>query len=211
MLDCFGIYTALRHVFERFRRVDSSTTRAQDGLGLGLAIASQLVELHGGTISAQSRGEGLGATFTVKLPILTQTNLDSDHANIESQAPSPLTGVRILIVDDNLDSLEFIDFAIKETGASGAAALEVLAQFQPDILVSDIAMPEMDGYELLRRIREQGKAISAIALTAFAKEEDEQKSLNAGFQYHMTKPVEAEKLIAAIANGTLKQTAAKLV
>jgi len=196
----------LPHVFERFRRVDSSTTRAQDGLGLGLAIASQLVELHGGTISAQSRGEGLGATFTVKLPILTQTNLDSDRVNIESQAESALTGVRILVVDDNLDSLEFIAFAIKEAGgeiktvASGLAALEVLAQFQPDVLVSDIAMPEMNGYELLRRIREQGKAISAIALTAFAKEEDEQKSLNAGFQYHMTKPVEAKKLIAAIAN-----------
>lgn len=197
----------LPHVFERFRRVDSSTTRSKDGLGLGLAIASHLVELHGGTISAQSPGEGLGATFTIKLPIFTQTDRGSEPIN-EQIAVFPLAGARILIVDDNPDSLELIAFALTESGAtiesaqSGATALEVLTQFQPDVLVSDIAMPEMDGYELLRRVRElkQGKAIGAIALTAFAKEEDAQKSLDAGFQYHMTKPVEPTNLIIAIAS-----------
>ncbi|WP_052672308.1 GAF domain-containing protein [Aliterella atlantica] len=198
----------LPYVFERFRRADSSTNRAKDGLGLGLAIASHLVELHGGTIFADSPGVGLGAIFTVTLPILTSTNSTITPAELENQMSSPLTGVRILVVDDNFDSLEFIAFTLEEAGStvktaeSGEAALAVLVQFQPDILVSDISMPEMDGYTLLRRIRELtlNRPIGAIAVSAFAKEEDRQKSITAGFQSHITKPVESSELVNAIAS-----------
>jgi PAS domain S-box-containing protein len=198
----------LPHVFDRFRRVDSSTKRATDGLGLGLAIVSQLTRLHGGTISASSPGEGQGATFTVKLPIFEPNNsLLPPQSSQDVMQELPLTDIRILVVDDEFDSLEMIEFALAESGAiikpvsSAAEALASIEQFEPDILLSDIAMPQTDGYTLLSRIRAMKRIgqIPAIALSAFAKEEDTKKSFCAGFQRHLTKPVEPAELVRTIA------------
>ncbi len=196
----------LPHVFDRFRRADSSTERSKDGLGLGLAIVSHLTRLHGGTVSASSPGVGQGATFTVTLPIFQSNSSVEPEHNAETIQQLPLADVRILLVDDEVDSLELVEFALAESGAtvkavsSAAAALEVIEQFKPDILISDIAMPQTDGYTLLNCIRDKKQVgqIPAIALTAFAKEEDIKNSLYAGFQRHLTKPVEPTQLIKAI-------------
>lgn len=197
----------LPHVFDRFRRADSSTERLKDGLGLGLAIVTHLTRLHGGTVSASSPGVGQGATFTVTLPIFESiSSALKSEPNPEITQQLPLADVRLLLVDDEVDSLELVEFALTESGATikavsgAAAALEVIEQFKPDILVSDIAMPQTDGYTLLNCIREKKQVgqIPAIALTAFAKEEDVKNSLYAGFQRHLTKPVEPTELIKAI-------------
>jgi len=197
----------LPHVFDRFRRADSSTERSKDGLGLGLAIVSQLTRLHSGTIAVSSPGVGQGATFTVKLPIFEPTNnVLAPEITQEVTQLLPLKNIRILVVDDEVDSLELTEFALGESGAiikpvsSAAEALASIEQFKPDILISDIAMPQTDGYTLLNRIREMKQVgqIPAIALTAFAKEEDIKKSLHAGFQRHLTKPVEPAELVRAI-------------
>ena len=197
----------LPYVFNRFRRADSSTKRATDGLGLGLAIASQLTRLHGGTISASSPGVGQGATFTVELPIFEPISILQPEINQDVTPILPLKNIRILVVDDEFDSLELIEFSLVESGAiikpvaSATEALEIIEQFKPDILLSDIAMPQADGYTLLGRIREMKQVgqIPAIALTAFAKEEDIKKSLYAGFQRHLTKPITPAELVKAIA------------
>ncbi|HEY9641467.1 MAG TPA: ATP-binding protein, partial [Coleofasciculaceae cyanobacterium] len=195
----------LPYVFDYFYQADSTTTRKFGGLGLGLAIVRQIVELHGGTVTADSLGEGQGATFTVRLP--------SSILSAAAGFPTPglnrvanLAGVRILVVDDDIDSLEFTAFVLKQAGAivttvtSAMKALDLLAQFQPDVLVSDIAMPEMDGYALMRQVQalSWGKNIAAIALTAYAGELDQQQSLAAGFQLHLAKPVEPETVIRAV-------------
>jgi hypothetical protein len=204
----------LPYVFEYFRQADSKTTRAYGGLGLGLAIVRHLVELHGGTVSAESGGEGQGATFTVKLPLLKNSELQLVSAESSPSEPSQqdslLAGVQILHVDDQADVREFFSFALEQYGASvttvesASEALEVLAQFKPDILLSDIGMPIMDGYMLLREIRtwspEQGGQIPAIALTAYAGEIDYNQALAAGFQKHVRKPVDPLELATAIAN-----------
>jgi len=201
----------LPYLFERFRQEDSSTTRAFGGLGLGLAIVRQLVELHGGTVFAASSGEGQGATFVVQLPLLSNTE------PVVGPTPSPnstdLRGVRVLVVDDQPDTRELIDFILEQAGAtvtsvaSAKAALQALAQSKPDVLLSDIGMPEVDGYTLIRTIRalppEQGGQIPAIALTAYAGESDQQQSQQAGFQMHLPKPVEPDTLVAALARLTI--------
>lgn len=193
----------LPHVFDRFSQEDGATTRQFSGLGLGLSIARYLVELHGGTITAESPGEGQGATFIVSLPIIELPVGDSQEAAADSV--STLEGARILVVDDDADAREITAFVLENAGAEVtalASAEEVftaLAQAPFDLLVSDIGMPEVDGYELMRRIRvlppEQGGTIGAIALTAYAGEIDYQQAKQAGFQKHLAKPVEPHHLV----------------
>jgi PAS domain S-box-containing protein len=197
----------LSHVFDYFRQEDGATTRKFGGLGLGLAIVRHLVELHGGTVQAESPGEGQGATFTVRLPLMpTSPQISQDSKPSESALD--LTGIQVLVVDDNIDTREFVAFLIEQYGAnvisvgSAREALVALANSKPDVLLSDIGMPEVDGYMLMRQVRalppEQGGQIPAIALTAYAGEYDQQQALEAGFQQHVPKPVEPEVLIRAI-------------
>jgi PAS domain S-box-containing protein len=205
----------LPKVFERFRQADSTTTRSHNGLGLGLAIVRHLVELHKGKIFAQSLGTGQGATFTVRLPLLQDNrgNRGNREATGEISSPvasTPLSGLRVLVVDDEADTRNFLSFMFEEYGAFATAvasvdeALAVLEQAKPDILISDIGMSEQDGYTLIRKLRslepEKGGCIPAIALTAYTREEDRLKALSAGFQQHLSKPIDPNKLIAAVAN-----------
>ncbi|MBR8834211.1 MAG: PAS domain S-box protein [Stigonema ocellatum SAG 48.90 = DSM 106950] len=207
----------LPYVFDYFRQADSSTTRKFGGLGLGLAIVRQLVELHGGTIQAESPGEGQGATFTAKLPLLNSREVIEQGSrgcveNEESNSSHPkpiLEGLLVLVVDDDADSRDLIAFILEQDGAtvwsvaSAVEALQILARSKPDILVSDIGMPQMDGYMLMRQVRslqpEQGGQIPAIALTAYAGETDNQQILQAGFHKHITKPVDPAELVTVIA------------
>ncbi|BAZ13033.1 multi-sensor hybrid histidine kinase [Calothrix sp. NIES-4071] len=204
----------LPYVFDYFRQADNSTTRKSGGLGLGLAIVRQLVELHHGSVQVYSAGEGQGATFTVKLPayqveqILSESNI-ATASNISIS----LFGVKILVVDDEVDTRELLQLILQQSGATvfvASNAIEVLSiieQVQPDILLSDIAMPQTDGYKLIRQIREMAPAqsqykcnlIPAIALTAYASDSDEEKARAAGFQLHLAKPIEPDDLINAIA------------
>ncbi len=204
----------LPNVFDYFRQADSSTTRHHGGLGLGLAIARHIVELHGGTISADSPGEGQGATFTVRLPFSQSPekrmfNAENHYPqSIEHSMLNALSGLRVLVVDDEPDTRDVLAATLQESGAlvtavaSVAEAFCALEGFAPDVLVSDIGMPEQDGYALIRQLRatDPGKQIPAAALTAYASEEDRLKALEAGFQTHLSKPVEPDDLVAAIAN-----------
>ena len=201
----------LPHVFEYFRQEDGSTTRKFGGLGLGLAIVRQIVEMHVGTVRAESQGENQGATFIIQLPLIQQATLIvSEPIHTKTQAEVPLDGVQILLVDDEPDTREFQAFVLSQSGAnvtavaSGLEALQALEQFTPDVLVSDIGMAQMDGYMLMQQIRSrppnQGGSIRAIALTAYATEIDRQRAIQVGFQTHITKPVEPEELVRAIAN-----------
>lgn len=198
----------LPYVFDYFRQADSTTTRKFGGLGLGLAIVRYLVELHGGTVQANSFGEGQGATFTVKLPIIVTAKLNQEDSSPLNQADFNLNQLRILFVDDDQDSREYIAFLLKQYGAevteaeSANQALNHLKQAKFDVLISDVGMPDIDGYSLVRQIREklpeQGGRIPAIALTAYAGEVDQQQALASGFQQHLTKPIEPETLIQTV-------------
>ncbi|MEH1970373.1 hybrid sensor histidine kinase/response regulator [Nostoc sp.] len=205
----------LPHVFDYFRQGDSTTTRKFGGLGLGLAIARHLIEMHGGTVWAESLGEDQGAIFTVRLPLIKDGATIKDDINIDSSTvaftSSPLKGVQVLIVDDNADTRDFFSFVLEQFGAivtavaSGDEALQALKQSKPDILLSDIGMPEMNGYMLMQQVRNLeaaagGKQIPAIALTAYAGEINQQQALKAGFQQHIVKPVAPEDLLMAISN-----------
>jgi CheY-like chemotaxis protein len=205
----------LPHIFERFRQVDSSATRSKGGLGLGLAIVRHLVEAHGGSVEARSAGPAQGASFTILLPIRAldpPAAHEADEDAVRDVAPSTmpveavrsLGGVRVLLVDDDADSLELVGMALKDAGASVTSvrsAREALAARGPfDVIVSDIGMPEVDGYSLVRRIRsrDQGADVPALALTAYAREVDAERALRAGFQEHLAKPVEHGKLLDSV-------------
>ncbi|MBD2258243.1 PAS domain S-box protein [Pseudanabaena sp. FACHB-2040] len=199
--------TFLPHVFELFQQQDSSTTRSFGGLGLGLAIARQVVEAHGGTITAASAGEGQGAIFTVQLPSMPTLNVyKPDFFNHQ---PLNLENLRVMVVDDESDSLELLKVLLEQEGAavtavsSAARALHTLTQDQFDLLISDIGMTEMDGYALIRQVRtlpaQHNRSIPAVALTAYAGETNQQRALEAGFQVHLAKPVEPQQLMARIA------------
>ncbi|WP_071187381.1 PAS domain S-box protein [Trichormus sp. NMC-1] len=208
----------LPHVFERFRQADSSTTRSYGGLGLGLAIVRHLVELHGGTVSVISKGIQQGATFIVNLPMkVVAINYDTPQPEpsivpdtYANQQLSILEGLRVLLVDDEADARHLLTTILGEYGAqvmavaSAMEAMSALRKFHPDILVSDIGMPEEDGYTLIRKIRtlsiEQGGRIPAVALTAYARTEDRTQALLAGFQLHIPKPINPAELAVVVAN-----------
>jgi len=203
----------LPHVFERFRQADASSTRRHGGLGLGLAIVRQLVELHGGTVEAHSAGQGLGATFLVRLPLVAPRPDAVEPVRVQPPPgvslpvnyPKELRGRRILVVDDDADARELLTTLFQEGGArvssaaSAAQALALLKQETPDLLVSDIGMPEMDGYALIREVRrgdaERGGRVPAVALTAYARMEDRSAALQAGFDTHVAKPLNSSELL----------------
>jgi len=209
----------LPHVFDRFRQQDASITRRHGGLGLGLAIVRQLVELHGGTIEADSAGENTGTTFTLRLPLAAPASgahpdAGPGAAGSEVVALADLSGLSVLLVDDAPDTLDVIEQILQQCGAATLAAsnagmaLALLdrqgEQRYPDVIVSDIGMPDIDGFELMRRIRRRprdaGGAIPAIALTALTRQDDHDKALQAGFDDYLPKPVDAGALVARIAD-----------
>jgi signal transduction histidine kinase/ActR/RegA family two-component response regulator len=209
----------LPFVFDPFRQADSTTTRQHGGLGLGLAIVRQLVELHGGTVRADSPGEGQGATFTVALPALAPSQQEAVARGLEragagvtaaSAGPPSVTGMHVLVVDDDEDARELLARMLTAHGArvsraSGAReALLLVSEIRPDVVISDIGMPGLDGYELIRHLRslppEEGGATPSIAVTAFARAEDRARAILEGYQLHLAKPLSATELVAAIAS-----------
>jgi PAS domain S-box-containing protein len=203
----------LPNIFDRFTQADSSITRAQGGLGMGLAIVKSLVELHGGVVSVYSAGEGQGAAFTIRLPLnparhdLVPGLRGGPKTTSETALHCPeLVGIKILVVDDEQDTCDMLRFifnqagAVVETADSADTALEAFDRWKPEILVSDIGMPHVDGYALIRNIRHQRhSSIPAVALTAMARIDDRIRALNAGYQMHVAKPVEPKELISIVA------------
>jgi len=209
----------LPYVFDRFRQADSTTTRQHGGLGLGLAIARHLVEIHGGTIRGESSGVGRGATFTIRLPLMEVKKGAPqfvDHSQLSlAQSPQLLSGVNVLLVDDDSDTLMLMTTALTRRQAnvtavsSAVEAIQAITKKRPDVLVSDIAMPDEDGYGLIEKVRllENGamQTIPAVAITAYAKDEDRERALSAGFQIYLAKPVELTELISVVARAAKRE------
>jgi CheY-like chemotaxis protein/two-component sensor histidine kinase len=207
----------LPHVFDRFQQADASRARRFGGLGLGLSIVKNLLQFHGGTVRADSEGEGRGATFTVTLPLVAPPALREEAlalvewTDVSAEGVS-LKGIRVLVVEDEPDGAEFVKQLLENYGAVvviATAAREALERFsaaRPDILISDIGLPGMDGYQLLELVRQKkaadGGGIPAIALTAFARSEDRRRALLAGYQAHLPKPIESAELVATVASFT---------
>lgn len=211
----------LPFVFERFRQADMKTTRAHGGLGLGLAIVRQLVELHGGTIDVDSPGEGQGSTFVVKLPVVAVYQDPAADERIQQSISDvaarldpldDLSGINVLVVDDDIDTCELMDSLLTQCGAavttvkSASDAIEFLRRHVPDVIISDVGMPGVDGYEFIRKVRslppERGGKIPAVALTAYARGEDRLRALRAGYQMHVAKPIEVAELLTIVASLT---------
>jgi CheY-like chemotaxis protein len=210
----------LPHIFERFRQADSSSTRTHGGLGLGLALVKHLVELHGGVVVARSAGEGQGATFSVTLPIAATEVSSGPVARVSPSSSSPkieplpavvrLDHLRVLVADDEEDAVRLTEAILMGAGAevrtclTAADALHLLRHWRPDVLVSDIEMPGENGYSLIRKVRalraEQGGHTPAIALTAYGRAQDRQRTLAAGYSMHVPKPVDPGELTAIIAS-----------
>jgi len=201
----------LPHVFDRFRQGDPTSTRRHRGLGLGLAIVRHLVALHGGSVRADSPGDGKGATFVVDLPLQQPERplAEPDPETAIDRLPS-LVGVRVLVVDDEPDMRDLVTAILEQQGAavrgalSASEALGALDQFAPDVLLCDIGMPGEDGYALIREIRAReadgGRHLAAVALTAYARPEDRTRALVAGFHAHLAKPVQPEELTVVVAS-----------
>ena len=202
----------LPHLFERFRQEDASAARGHGGLGIGLALVKQLVDLHGGLVRAASDGEGMGSTFTVILPYVTAPSfLSGDEASTSSKSwlkgeiPT-LSGIKVLVVDDEEDARELLRRLLEESAAqvlvaaSADEAMRLLAGERPDVLLSDVGMPGRDGYQFIREVRASGSTIPAAALTAFARSEDRTKALLSGFQSHVAKPFEPAELLVTVAS-----------
>ncbi|MDT5156186.1 MAG: hypothetical protein QOH51_543 [Acidobacteriota bacterium] len=208
----------LPHIFDRFRQADPGTNRMHGGMGLGLSIVRQLVELHGGTVRAESEGEGKGTTFVVSLPfvalreepVMAERTLPTAINPLEIECPPSLQGLRVLVVDDEADTRELLRAVLEHcksevvTVGSASEALEALAQFRPDVLISDLGLPEEDGYVLIDKVRalssEHGGQTPAAALTAYVRAEDRMRVLRSGFQLHVPKPIEPAELVAVVAN-----------
>jgi len=208
----------LPHIFDRFRQADPSTNRLHGGMGLGLSIVRQLVDLHGGTVRAESEGEGKGATFVVSLPMTVlkgeperaERLIHPVKSHVRIDCPPSLQGLRVLVVEDEADTRDMLRAVLEHceievfTAGSASEALESLVRFRPDVLISDLGMPEEDGYSLIAKVRalpaEQGGQIPAAAITAYVRAEDRTKVLLAGFQLHVPKPIEPAELMAVVAN-----------
>lgn len=210
----------LPHVFDRFRQEDASTQRKQSGLGLGLSIVRQLVEMHGGTVCADSLGTGEGARFVIHLPVQSGDRRNQISPIHETALPEgkvfkwSLSGTRVLIVDDEKDSRDLIKHIVMHEGvevrtaSNAATAYDVIDKWLPDVIISDIGMPDVDGYDFIRQLRirmaQQNIEIPAVALTAFSRSEDRLRAIAAGFQMHVTKPVEPLELLTVLASLTGK-------
>jgi signal transduction histidine kinase/CheY-like chemotaxis protein len=207
----------LPHVFERFRQADAGPTRQTAGLGLGLSIVRHIIEMHGGSVDVASDGEGKGATFRVRLPVMivhdAAVREPREHPRTEKQAPlavlRSLAGIRVLAIDDEEDALGLLRVVLEAAGAevvttaSAIDALQRVAAIKPDVLVADLGMPQMDGFEFITRIRSSAdmaiREIPAAALTAFARSEDRTKALDSGFEMHLAKPVDPAELVSSVA------------
>jgi CheY-like chemotaxis protein len=208
----------LPHVFERFLQADRGPSRTHGGLGLGLAIVRHIAELHGGTVHAESPGPGKGAVFTLKLPLVVLARTAGEAGRRHPRAPEEATsdtlasldGLRVLVVDDDPDSNEVVRVLLAgqgaevEVAASAAQALDILARWRPDVLVSDVGMPGQDGYGLIRNVRlrddDKPQRLPAVALTAYATVDDRVRLLSAGFQAHVAKPLDPAELVAVVAS-----------
>ena len=198
----------LPRIFDLFTQLDRRSGRSSSGLGIGLALVRRLVEMHGGSVTAQSAGEGAGSEFVIRLPLLADVDArPADRAELPSSRDEPAVARRILLADDNADALESLATVLRLRGhevysaPNGAIALETAVRHMPEVALLDIGMPMLDGYEVARRIRAQewGKAITLVALTGWGQESDRRRSQEAGFDTHLVKPLDLDKLTALLA------------